>query len=89
MKVGDHETWVKELSDGDGAVCFFNRSEDPWEFELNWAKEIYYGHLLPWQQPYRVRDLWAHKDIGSTKDKMKFKVPAHGVVILRLTPENK
>ena len=89
MKVGDHETWIKELSGGEGAVCFFNRDEEPWEFELNWAKDIYYGQILPWQQPYKVRDLWLHKDLGSTKDKMKIKVPAHGVVLFLLTPENK
>ena len=34
-----------------------------------------------------VRDLWKHKDIGSTKDKMQFDIPAHGVVLLKLTPK--
>ena len=40
------------------------------------------------EKKYKVRDLWKQKDLGTASDKMSFDVPVHGVVLLRLTPEN-
>lgn len=39
MKVGEHEIWVKQLSNGEAAVCFFNRDEQPWNVETVLQKE--------------------------------------------------
>ena len=33
---------------------------------------------------YTVRDLWQHKDIGKTTDRLKAEIPAHGVLMVRL-----
>ena len=38
MKIEQHEIWVKQLSDGEAAVCFFNRDEQPWTFEYQLGK---------------------------------------------------
>jgi hypothetical protein len=32
-----------------------------------------------------VRDLWAHADIGTFKDKFTALVPAHGAVMVRVS----
>ena len=40
MKIEQHEIWVKQLSDGEAAVCFFNRDEQPWTFEYQLGKTI-------------------------------------------------
>ncbi len=34
----------------------------------------------------RVRDLWTHTDIGAMTDRFSATVPAHGVVMVRITP---
>jgi alpha-galactosidase len=34
---------------------------------------------------YRIRDLWAKKDVGTTKEAFKADIPAHGVIVLRLS----
>ena len=88
MKVGEHEIWVKQLSNGEAAVCFFNRDEQPWNVETVLQKEnLSFADVRFCEKEYKVRDLWKHKDIGSTKDKMQFDIPAHGVVLLKLTPK--
>ena len=36
-----------------------------------------------------VRDLWRQKDLGTFKDRFQAKVPAHGVVLVKITPASK
>src|SRR3989441_7591185 len=36
--------------------------------------------------PARVRDLWAHSDLGAFTGRFSATVPAHGVVMVRITP---
>jgi alpha-galactosidase len=36
--------------------------------------------------PARVRDLWAHADLGTFTRHVSATVPAHGAVMLRVTP---
>ena len=88
LKQGDHETWVKTLENGKGAVCFFNRSDSPWTFDVNWPKDVTWNDVPTWCKEYNVRDLWRHKDLGTTAQKMKFTVAPHGVVMLQLTPKD-
>ena len=56
---------------------------------IDWQKEDFslVGVNLI-EKKYKVRDLWKQKDLGTASDKMSFDVPVHGVVLLRLTPEN-
>ena len=88
MDYGDHEIWVKPLSGGEMAVCFMNRSETPWKLDHNWRSEGMYftGGLSFRTQEYNIRDLWAHKDIGTSKDRLKATIPGHGVLMVRLSP---
>ena len=88
MKMGEHEIWVKQLSDGEAAVCYFNRDEKPWAVETVLSKENFsFADIRFWEKDYYVRDLWEHKYIGTTSEKMSFNIPAHGVVLLRLSPK--
>ncbi|HEX9215584.1 MAG TPA: hypothetical protein VF864_01270 [Gemmatimonadales bacterium] len=34
-----------------------------------------------------ARDLWAHADMGKVTDRLSATVPAHGVVMVRITRE--
>lgn len=54
---GDQEVWVKELSGNRRAVALFNRSSNPADIRVTWDETGLTGNL-------KVRDLWAHKDLG-------------------------
>ena len=88
--LGKNEIWVKQLSGDEVAVCLFNRDDHfSWNLNIDWQKEDFslVGVNLI-EKKYKVRDLWKQKDLGTASDKMSFDVPVHGVVLLRLTPEN-
>jgi len=71
------QVWVKELKDGSKAVGIFNRGEQP-------AKPtIPYSSLgLPAQ--LKVRDLWRQRDLTSAGNAFSPRIPAHGVVLLKV-----
>jgi alpha-galactosidase len=74
------EIWVKELSKGDWAVCFFNSGDSPLKLKIDW------GHLSVLKGKYKIRDVWAKKNIGTTATGYQVTIPAHDVVLLRLSP---
>lgn len=67
---------VKELENGDKAVGFFNRGDQPAVLTASWA-------LLGLTRPATVRDLWRQQDVGTSDAAHTAKVPPHGVVMLR------
>jgi alpha-galactosidase len=69
---------VKDLENGDKAVGFFNRGDQPETLTAPWA-------VLGLNGPAKIRDLWRHQDIGSANGSYTTKVPPHGVVMLRLS----
>lgn len=73
------QVWMKPLKDGSRAVVLLNRSEAPAEFGISLAR------LGLRARTATVRDLWAHKDLGSVKDDFRALVPARGVVMVRIS----
>lgn len=76
------DVWAKPLQNGDIAVGMFNMGERqgrrivaPWE-----------SLGLPAERPCRVRDLWAHEDLGVHAGSFNVRVDSHDVAFLRLTP---
>lgn len=78
---GELETWAKELSGGDWAVCFFNRGEEQVELSLTWGS---LGLLIPLTGEYSIKNLWSQKPLGSLKDHFIEDIPSHGVIVVRL-----
>ena len=76
------EVWVRELKDGNRAVGLFNRSENATEVTLNWDEASLSGKWI-------ARDLWQHKNLGKFDTKLTMQVPAHGAVLLKLSPASK
>jgi alpha-galactosidase len=79
----EHQVWVKPLRDGSRAVVLLNRSPTPDSITATWWRL-----RLPaggGGGPALVRDLWAHADIGTFKDKFTALVPAHGAVMVRVS----
>jgi alpha-galactosidase len=77
---GDQEIWVRPLEDGGQAIGLFNRGATPLEMAVKWSA------IGLTARPSRGRDLWAHRDIKPGGDEYRANVPAHGVVLLRVSP---
>jgi alpha-glucosidase len=78
----DPERWIGQLPDGRWVVALFNRSDDPG----NRAKSIDFASALGFAGPAAVRDLWAHKDLGSMTS-YEVSLPSHASVLLVVTPD--
>lgn len=77
IKKGDIQVWVKPLSDGNTAIGVFNLGDQSLSYTVN-LKDINIDSDVA------LRDLWRQKDLGSASEKLDVKVPAHGVVLLKL-----
>ncbi len=77
---GGREIWVKPLSGTNSlAVMLLNRSEEGANLILSWSM---LGLPAGWAE---VRDLWARQDRGIFENIYNSNVPAHGVVLLKIT----
>ena len=75
------EVWVKPLAGGARAVLLLNRGEQPIEFAATWEQ---LG--LPARLGAKVRDLWAHRDLGTRRGTLSATVAPHGVAMFRVQP---
>lgn len=75
------EVWIKPLSNGDWAVCMLNDSSSDADMSLKWSEIEALGG-----KTFKVRDLWAKKDIGTTEKEYSGKIVTHDVVLFRLSP---
>ncbi|HZU30933.1 MAG TPA: glycoside hydrolase family 27 protein, partial [Candidatus Angelobacter sp.] len=74
---GPRTIWVKPLSGGDIAVALFNLGESPRNISVNL-------HELGITRARRIRDLWNHKDLDSSMQRIEAEVPVHGVACFRI-----
>jgi alpha-galactosidase len=84
------QVWMKPLADGSKAVAFVNYTKGELSQYVRWSQI----GLPP--GPAKVRDLWAHADLGVHTDlgktfdeRFEVKVPSHGVVLVRIWPGDK
>lgn len=80
--VQDHYNFIlaKPLEDGSTAVGLFNLAPVERTVSVDLAQ-------LELQGSIKVRDAWRHKDMGRTGKKLSYKIPRHGVMLLKLSPE--
>lgn len=98
---GALEFWFKPLSDGDWAICILNRSKENREYLMDWRNFCFTDTEVSQcstdfdKKTYQIRNLWTHKDEGTTAlpnnlNKMKtLVIPAHDVILYRLTPQKR
>lgn len=84
------EVWVKPLAGGDWAVAVLNRSAEPRRVAYDWRREGIGDELVHRSADfaagaYRVRDLVARRDLGTTARPLDARVPGHDVLLLRLS----
>jgi alpha-galactosidase len=87
---GNWQIYFKPLKNGDAAICFLNRGETIQKVEFNWkSNNVYDGdNNISFdfnKNTYKLRDLWAKKDIGTTNDIFKAEIPTHDVILIRLS----
>jgi alpha-galactosidase len=76
------EIWVRELANGEWAVCMLNTSTSAADMTLDWA-------ITDWTfkgVKFKVHDIWTDKDLGTTEQPLRQHVESHDVVFVRLTP---
>jgi alpha-galactosidase len=76
--------YAKTLEDGSYALGFFNRGNSETTVSVKWGP---WGTLATPDAAtkFKIRDLWRQNDLGTFQGKFETKVPAHGVVLVRLT----
>ena len=85
------ETWFKPLAGGDWAVCFLNRGTSVQSVIFPW-KEAAVTDTLSGRDAafakvkYRIEDIWAVKDAGTTGKPLAVKIRPHDVAMFRLRP---
>ena len=77
------EIWVKELSNSNWAVCFFNNSDEKVQIRVHWPS------LSFLQGTYDIRNVWQGKDLGTTIKDFVGDVPPHDVTLFKLSPVKK
>lgn len=86
------EIWIKPLSKGDLAVCFLNRSERAQNINYEWMAHAIQDKISNTdvdftKTTYKLRDLWAKKEVGTTQKIFKQSIASHDVVVLRLSKQ--
>ncbi len=69
----------RPLQDGSLAIGLFNRGDQEQPVSINWSSVDLAGKKL------RGRDLWKHADVALSGDAYTAAVPAHAVVMLRVS----
>lgn len=87
MDMGEKEIWAKPLANGELAVCFLNRTESVWKLDYDWHKQTIYfaDEVNIHKKEYKIRDLWKHQDIGTTKAHTQYEIAPHGALMVRLS----
>lgn len=78
---GNFEIWQKPLSDGEMAICFFNRDTSAKSYTVDWTKI----NVKDFSGNYKITDLWKNEIVGVTNRTLPIEVPARDVMVFKLT----
>jgi alpha-galactosidase len=87
LDMGDYEIWAKPLANNEIALCFMNRTNQPWKLDYDWKKHImdFARKIDLRKKVYSVYDLWEHEIISKTSEKLVKDVAAHSVLVVKLS----
>lgn len=88
---GAIEIFIKPLEKGDYAVLFLNRDDVARDYSLDWnfhymKDDISKHEIFFDKKRFNWRDIWTGEK-GTTGSQYTTRIPAHGVVVLRLSPQ--
>ncbi|WP_413669195.1 putative Ig domain-containing protein [Mucilaginibacter sp. Mucisp86] len=75
-KTDEQQVWVKELNKGEKAIGFFNTSDKYQTVNLDANDKLLKGFA-------KARDVWEQKYLIAVNHKYTFKIPPHGVKLIR------
>ena len=75
--------YIKELSDGDWAICWHNTGDQTYTQRITWK---HFGFL---DGVYEIRDIWQNKVIGTTSKEIEVDIASHDVLLYRLSSVKK
>ena len=86
---GDVEVWAKPLANGDWAVAFLNRGDQPRSRSVHW-KDLVIGDGLSNRNldpdaTYQWKELWSQVQ-GSTAQDLQQRIAPHSLLVYRLVP---
>lgn len=87
----DLEVWVKQLQNDEWAVMFLNRGNGTKSVSFDWKFHERFEDAMKGAEPnfikntYKLRDLYAHQEIGTTDQVLKREIKEHDVLMLKLT----
>lgn len=76
----EFDVWARPLVDGSWAFALFNRTEEPSRISVEFSA---FGG-----KSFRIRDVWAQRDIGSFSDGFSAEVYGHATRLFRAYPVN-
>jgi alpha-galactosidase len=84
------DTWIKPLANNEVAVCFMNRSRQPVKINYDWkmhpVQDTVSNTSIDFAtNTYQLKDVWKNKPAGNTSKPVTAIVPAHDVLVLRLS----
>lgn len=94
-KQGDNiEVWVKPLQNNEWAICFLNPSEEDVILDFDWSKQTITDNIFNKEISFakttcKIRDLYAKKDLGSTKKHTIASIASHDVLMVKVIPIKK
>ena len=86
------EIWFKPLEKDNWAMCFLNRSVAPRDISFDFQKENIVDDISGKKvenADYVVRNLWMHKNIGTTKKELKAVVSGYDILMLELVKRDR
>lgn len=88
------EVWVKPLQNNTWAICFLNTGDDAVILDFDWNKHtitdtIFNKEISFAKTPCKIRDLYAKKDIGTTKKHTIQSIGSHDVLMVTVRPIKK
>ena len=88
---GDVELYLKPLDGGGYALLLLNRGDADRDYRFDWSahymKDDVSGRQIDFgKQRFTWRDVWQGGE-GSTAEPFAARLPAHGVVVLKLSPQ--
>jgi len=87
---GDIEIWFKPLVHENWAMLVLNRGNEEKRVEFDWKTESVVDELsdrdacFDQGRVFRILDLWAKTDLGTTRQPLVAAVPSHDVLMVRL-----
>jgi len=79
---GTSEVWAGPLANGDIGVILFNRGASSANITITWTVDL---GMNP-NTNINIRDLWAHKDLGSFNNQYSAMIASHASQTLRFSP---